>query len=387
MWGWRRRRAWRLTGLVLGLALSLAGTGGPGSEAAPLRQSGQRINYGDTVSGAITEAEPCRVYWFEGTANDPVTITMQRTGGNLDGTLAVYQQDRTFNPEPLITNDDAPGGGLDPVIEIRLPAGDWYTIEACRLQHEQIITTGTFDLTLTGPDASGGSEETGPPTATPEPLSGGLFDSTPTGAATESGDNDDPGGAAWLAGILQGEAAKQTPTPVPPGGLTIPTSTPAPASESPTGSPGGELVIPTVTPAPASESPTDPAGGLADPCEFTVEPVTGPASSDRLAEVYTAAGDGYTADELTPTAVFHTDDDLNVILQLRADRVPATAAVWFCGPDGTAFDAGEGEMSDTDPVLFGLDWEYLGEAWPVGEWVAAVYLDGGLEIALALVVK
>lgn len=174
---------------ITGITLILVGAL-PGLQAAAPAQTGTSIRYGETVSGTITEDTACQYYRFEGAADDPVIIDMQRTAGNLDGVLALYRQD---GAEPVATGDDRPGGGLDPLIEARLPATGWYTIAVCRLETEQMRgTTGTFVLTLTGP----GDEafESAPP---PEPLSGGLFEASPTS----------------LPGMLQGLGRLPTATP------------------------------------------------------------------------------------------------------------------------------------------------------------------------------
>ncbi len=143
--------------------------------AAPPQQEGERLTYGATVTGEITEAVPCVRYWFDGAAGDRITLDMQRTSGSLDGQLWLYRQAGTGDMAvPLAFNDDRPSGGLNPLIEYTLPATDWYTVDACRLQHENMrVTVGTYELTLTGPagvgEAAGAAPQvpTAPGTATP----------------------------------------------------------------------------------------------------------------------------------------------------------------------------------------------------------------------------
>ena len=154
LWFDRLPRRWIAVALAAGL-LAAAGVPDP-VKAAPLRQAATEIRYGETVSGTITETVACQMYWFEGAASDPVTIDMQRTSGGLDGVLTLYQGvNGPASAPPIAENDDRPNGRLDPLIALQLPATDRYTIAACRLDHPQMrVTTGTYSLTLTGPDSA-----------------------------------------------------------------------------------------------------------------------------------------------------------------------------------------------------------------------------------------
>lgn len=146
--------------------------------AAPPQQTGDPIAYGDTVSGEISESVPCQYFWFEGAAGDPVTLDMKRTSGSLDGVLTLYLHD-DFTAAPVAFNDDRSGGGLDPLIETTLPANDWYTAAACRLQHENMRSTGgTFALTLTGPETEAAGS------AAPDETSGDAMEE-PSGGSTQ----------------------------------------------------------------------------------------------------------------------------------------------------------------------------------------------------------
>lgn len=200
-----------LVGALLVLASAAA--------AAPPPQIGTPIRYGDTLAGEITEAQACGYYWFEGRAGDAVTIDMRRTSGTLDGVMALYQRDgNNFTQMPLISNDDRPGGELDPLITFVLPATDWYTIAACRLQVEQTRdTTGTYTLTLIGPSGASFSEAvqpTAPPslteglfgpgtTATPEPTLAAIGTLPGLGGESESGVA--AGGGVRIEGTLAAE--------------------------------------------------------------------------------------------------------------------------------------------------------------------------------------
>ena len=351
------------------------------ARAAPPAQAAEPIRYGDTLFRGITEAEPCAWFWFEGGQGDPVTIDMQRTAGNLDGVLFLYQGEYDGRepeglPDPIAANDDRPSGGLDPLIGVRLPATDRYTIAACRVEYERLRpTTGTFNLTLTGPDDA---DSAVPPTATPPPLSGGLFDApndappaaltpTPTGAPSGAAPVATAATIPFPAASLE---AGPPPSATPFAGLVIPTITPAPT--------GFVFVVPTLPPLPTAAGLT-----LANACQYG----PGPTSSDRLAEVYMAAGDGYTAEELTQTNNFLPDDDLNLLARRSEAEPPVTIAVRFCAPDGGVYDAGETEIADRDLYLFGVDWEYERIPWPEGRWYVEIYLDGTLELKFSFEVR
>lgn len=184
----------RLTALVIGTVCALL-IAPMRLLAAPPAQDPVPMRYGDTQPGTITESVPCQYFAFEGAAGDPVTIDMTRTGGDLDGVLALYQGAGTESA-PVAENDDRPGGGLDPLIDTRLPANGRYTIAACRLQTEGMrITTGTFTLALTGPQTPTG------PTPTP---AGALSDSTFGSLGGESAPTATPAPTAAGDGPLTG---------------------------------------------------------------------------------------------------------------------------------------------------------------------------------------
>jgi hypothetical protein len=432
----------------------------PQVTAAPAAQTGIPIRYGETVSGEITEAEPCVFYWFEGSAGDPVTIDMTRTSGSLDGVAALYQQDGSnFNDEPVAFNDDRPGGGLDPLIETTLPTTDWYTIAACRLQADQMrVTIGTFDLMLTGPAAS----TTGPTptpgsslsdsifgggaTATPEPTAmTAIIAVTPTldesGAATLLLDGDlVPGqlasGAAdaryemlvmagdqvvieWhrLAGNvapllrvidIEGVTWAEATTPDPVSRLRLAFYVPgdnlltvvfarsgdvvdntfSDYELSVTITPGEPIITavePTATTEPGGEPSSD---YLANPCHTGNAAIIGLGSTNRLIDVYTAAGDSYYVEELTRTTSFSADDDLNVVFLVQNVSAAVKVAAVFCAPNGDYYNAGESELEVGGPYLLGLDWESHGEMWEIGEaWFVELYVNGQVELTLGFAVE
>lgn len=104
-------------------------------------------------------------------------------------------------------------------------------------------------------------------------------------------------------------------------------------------------------------------------------------SSDLVKSVYTAAGDGSRPDDLTRTASFRGDDDLNVIVTLNAHNRELEVSATFTSPSGAVFTTDPLEADETvGEVVLGLDWEAQGGMfWTSGEWRVEVYVDGNLE--------
>ncbi|MBN1681157.1 MAG: PPC domain-containing protein [Anaerolineae bacterium] len=504
---------WGVMLLALGVGLP---TGiGPIVEAAPGAQSGTYMVIGQTISGAITDDVPCEYFWFDGVAGDSITLDMQRTSGSLDGVMALYVRDGDgFSADPLAFNDDRSGGGLDPLITVTLPETDWYTVTVCRLQHEQMrVTTGTFDLTLSGPDTApsqpvadgvdtaGGdsaaepteapslteglfgeptaegagadaveetqvgeaqAESTPTPIATaipaePSGLTDGVFEGEPEEGTSQPADADVSGGEIVTGSLpadvavatfempvaageivmiewrrVSGDFSPQvmvtasdgafitgagTPDAVsslrvvfvgPDDGLvsvsvlrydgvvdettgdfkltaavleTNDTVEPAPAGDN--APPGGDSASPGGDAPEAAAAPD--SGYLSDPCWSALNALDGPANGRYTGNVYMAAGDGYTPDEVIATSVFATDDDLNMVLTVTSDEAMTAAAV-FCSPDGDAFDAGEKPVTGGEIYLIGLDWETSGVPWTVGDWIVELYINGVLDLTLHFMV-
>jgi hypothetical protein len=434
--------------------------------AAPPGQTGTPIRYGETVSGEITEATACQIYWFNGSEGDPITIDMVRTSGTLDGVLALYRRDGSnFTAQPVASNDDGPGGLLDPQIITRLPVTDWYSITACRLQHEQMrVTTGTFDLTLTGtgvlpsvpvieatatpvtsltegifavPSGDGATPAVPAPAVTPT----GMFSdwassdqatatetaalssgSTLTGRlesdqaavqytlTVQAGDQVEliwqrtAGDLAPLLRVSAEDVIAQTSTPDTVSQLVLSFRAPDAAALSVTvgrfgdaaeGTSGGFTLAVTITGnAPPAPTPTPDESSsaavpayLANPCQSGASAITGLASSERLIDVYTAAGDSYYPDELTRTTTFRQDDDLNAVFRVQNVSGSATVGGVFCAPSGDAHDGGSGDFENGGPFLAGLDWEAESTNWEPGHWYVELYVDGTLELTLGFDVE
>ncbi|RPI97686.1 MAG: hypothetical protein EHM39_09125 [Chloroflexi bacterium] len=151
----------------------------------------------------------------------------------------------------------------------------------------------------------------------------------------------------------------------------------------------GEPTALAPTPAPAGEEPdTAPAATEENPlCQSGDQAVMGSGSTDRVVEAYTAAGDSYTADQLTRTAVFATDDDLNVVLRLQNLDGPVTVTAMFCSPDGDSWDGGVNKLDNGGPYLLGLDWESSSVAWTTGDWFVEVMIEDSVELTIGFTVE
>lgn len=101
---------------------------------------------GGEVSGSITEDNPLRLYSFEGTSGQVVTITMESASDELDPFLIL------LDPvgREIARNDDinTSGGNYDSSIDnLRLGSSGTYTIVATRYQQHFGQGTGNFILT------------------------------------------------------------------------------------------------------------------------------------------------------------------------------------------------------------------------------------------------
>ncbi len=104
-------------------------------------------------------------------------------------------------------------------------------------------------------------------------------------------------------------------------------------------------------------------------------------SGALVREVYTAAGDGTTPDELVKTTTFRSDDDLNVVVRLNAHNRELIVSATFTGPGGEVYVTDPLEAGTTvTQVVLGLDWEAQGAVfWAEGEWQVDIYVDNQIE--------
>jgi hypothetical protein len=138
---------------ALVLAYVLAGAPGPVG-AGSLSQRGTPIQYGQTVTGTISDATVFQQYTFSGRAGDTVIITMETLSGNLDPLLLLGDADLN-----LIAEDDDGGGGFNARLEIVLPADGVYVIQATRYGQGTNLgqSSGDYRLTLSSGQQTGGS--------------------------------------------------------------------------------------------------------------------------------------------------------------------------------------------------------------------------------------
>ena len=108
-----------------------------------------------TIDGSITESSPRARYSFTGRRDEGITITMETTSGNLDPVLSLIGPDG----RQIATNDDRAVGDRNAQITLSLPTNGLYVIEAARFNQGEMLSSGTFQLTLT--------RSTAPPPGTP----------------------------------------------------------------------------------------------------------------------------------------------------------------------------------------------------------------------------
>jgi hypothetical protein len=121
---------------------------GPFSMTLTLDASYLFASYGDTISGSIDNDQFEVSYAFSAQEGDQVTVTMTRTGGNLDASLALLDLDG----KQLASNENATGTGLrtgDSRVRFRIPETGSYVIVAGRRNKARGTTTGEYNLMLT----------------------------------------------------------------------------------------------------------------------------------------------------------------------------------------------------------------------------------------------
>jgi hypothetical protein len=99
---------------------------------------------GDTLRGELTSDIFARYYYFEASANDLITIRMNRVGGSVDSFVVLANA----SLQELVSDDDS-GGGQNALIESYLiPADGRYYIIATRFEGEGGTSVGPFELEL-----------------------------------------------------------------------------------------------------------------------------------------------------------------------------------------------------------------------------------------------
>lgn len=109
----------------------------------------ERISYGQTLTGEISNEAYLLFYVFDGTAGDTITITIDSLSGNLDAVLYVYGSSEAGWVE-IANNDDSPTGATyDPLLSgMILPQSGKYLIAVGRYNLDRGDTTGSFSITL-----------------------------------------------------------------------------------------------------------------------------------------------------------------------------------------------------------------------------------------------
>ncbi|MCC6614021.1 MAG: PPC domain-containing protein [Anaerolineae bacterium] len=104
-----------------------------------------RMVYGSTANGTLDDLVPRLLVAFYGAAGDSITISMARTGGDLDSVVTLLDA----NQQVLVSDDDS-GGSQNALIErFTLPASGVYYIQASRFEGADRPTThGSFVLVL-----------------------------------------------------------------------------------------------------------------------------------------------------------------------------------------------------------------------------------------------
>lgn len=142
--------------------VSLALSPDDGRTPPPTPSSGDSdlLQFGDVVSGEITDDSFAIAYKFMARQGDVVDIQLVATNDDstLDPLLILLNPDG----DNLVENDDDPDGvGRDSYIHaFEIPIDGEYTIVATRFQQELGTTTGEFEVTLTISDSPPASEAT-----------------------------------------------------------------------------------------------------------------------------------------------------------------------------------------------------------------------------------
>ena len=100
--------------------------------------------------------------------------------------------------------------------------------------------------------------------------------------------------------------------------------------------------------------------------------------SAGVRDVYPAAGDGARPVDLTQTAGFAANDDLNLVVTLNTHTGKVPVFVTFIDPAGVSYTTDPvGASSTVGRLVLGLDFEAQGALqWTPGDWTAVVFVDG-----------
>ncbi|GIL11518.1 MAG: hypothetical protein BroJett038_02380 [Chloroflexota bacterium] len=119
-------------------------SGSGGYSLAVSREQAFELSAGGVtrLRGSITAALPVERWSFAGQAGQTLTLTLQAISGTLDPVLVLLSPDGSR----LAENDDADDAALGKdaqIVQVRLPAGGIYRLEACRFEGE-----GDYELVI-----------------------------------------------------------------------------------------------------------------------------------------------------------------------------------------------------------------------------------------------
>ena len=119
-----------------------------GGEVTPVVEN-PLVDYGQVVTGRITNTQPEARYSFEGTAGSIVSVRLDAVSGTLDPLLILLAP----GGQELVRNDDAPGSGFNSLIEnFILPVDGIYTIVGTRFGNATGTSEGGYEIEVTVAD-------------------------------------------------------------------------------------------------------------------------------------------------------------------------------------------------------------------------------------------
>ncbi|MFQ3567846.1 MAG: PPC domain-containing protein [Aggregatilineales bacterium] len=106
-----------------------------------------QLNYGDAIAGHLDDTTPQLLYVFRGAAGDAITVTMNRTDGDLDPRVAILDEEL----RELASDDDSGGAQNARIDRFILPEDGLYFLQAGRYIDPLggLPTSGGFVLVLT----------------------------------------------------------------------------------------------------------------------------------------------------------------------------------------------------------------------------------------------
>ncbi|WP_162910083.1 PPC domain-containing protein [Aggregatilinea lenta] len=130
-----------------------------------LGRDAQPVDYNQPQEGNIDAAVPVTAYRFQGRAGETVTVSMSRTGGDLDSYLYLLSGEG----DSLDEDNNSGGQNGDAQVTYPLPADGDYVVVATRVGQENGTTSGSYVLTITTDQAPAVTQTTtGAPVLPPD---------------------------------------------------------------------------------------------------------------------------------------------------------------------------------------------------------------------------